>query len=161
MDFGAFSSAVEFTSIRQTLQPLVAASWAMPVPIVPAPTTTMAFTAMVDPQKVFRMQLQTGHSLPALTSAGQPAKRQACRQEASHSEWHAQAVGAGMFAKSAFSMAVLRLAMAPRAGIAAFIGMHRKAIRGADIRGDRGKTVTCSTACSATARPTCAGRASS
>ncbi len=30
-----------------------------------------------------------------------------------------------MFTKSAFSMAALRLAMAPHAGIATFFGMHR------------------------------------
>ncbi len=47
---------------------------------------------------------------------------------ASHFGWHAQAVGAGMFTKSAFSMAALRLAMTPDAGIATVFGMHPLAV---------------------------------
>ncbi len=39
-----------------------------------------------------------------------------------------------MFTKSAFSMAALRLAMAPHVGIATFLGMHPRPDRAAIIR---------------------------
>ncbi len=70
------------------------------------------------------VRLVNGTSIDALPHEWANRGHRLIARGASHFGWHAQAVGAGMFTKSAFSMAALRLAMASHAGIATFFGMH-------------------------------------
>ena len=61
---------------------------------------------------------------PESAFGGPPQPMTGSGTGASHSGWHTQAGGVGMSSKSALTMAALRLAMPPNAGIATLFGMH-------------------------------------